>query len=326
MIGCSAIAIISRPFANGAKTVDIGVNAVCQSKRPRTLMTYETSPLEIGLCSWSIGTTQIPRISSALTKLELRAVHLALGPILAAPATRRIAWINAIRKAPWIPTAAMIAFSGENYSSLETIRKTGGFVPEQHFMARVKKTVEAAKLCKKLGIKYLSTHVGFIPLVQNRAVYADFLNRLMHVSDLVAQQGVMLLFESGQESPETLASTMERLRRDHVGINFDPANILLYGHGDPVTAALVLAPWIRHLHAKDCKLHPQATANGWRGKDANLGQGDANLADVLRVLVSRSYHGPVIIERELGRVSIRQMAADIAFLRNAIDHIRQANI
>ncbi len=289
-------------------------------------MPVELAPLEIGLCSWSIGSSQIPRIRAVLSQLDLRAVHLALGPVLAAPAARRNTWISAVKKNTMVPTAAMIAFPGEDYSSLASIRKTGGYVPENVFIKRLKRTVDAAKICKKIGIRYLSTHVGFIPAPRDRVAYADFLSRLMHVSDEVAGQGVSLLFESGQESPETLATTMERLRRDHVGINFDPANILLYGQGDPVTAALVLAPWIKHFHAKDCKLHPRPVADSWRGKDANLGQGDARLADVIRVLVSRSYHGPIVIERELAKVSTRQIAADIAFLRQIVDHVRQANI
>lgn len=289
-------------------------------------MSVEVAPLEIGLCSWSIGSSQIARIRAILSQLELRAVHLALGPVLAAPAARRNAWINALKKSNLIPTAAMIAFPGEDYSSLASIRRTGGYAPEKLFIKRLNRTVEAAKICKKIGIRFLSTHVGFIPAPQDRTAYAEYLSRLMHVSDQVAGQGVSLLFESGQESPETLAITMERLRRDHVGINFDPANILLYGHGDPVTAALVLAPWIKHFHAKDCKLLSRPAADSWRGKDANLGQGDACLADVIRVLVSRSYHGPIIIERELTKVSTRQIAADIAFLRQIVDHVRQANI
>ena len=289
-------------------------------------MPHEIAPLEVGLCSWSVGNSQVNRLGATLKRLELKAVHLALGPILSASTARRNAWITAVKKADWTPTAAMIAFPGQDYSSLATIRKTGGFVPEGLFIKRLNRTVDAARVCKKLGIRYLSTHVGFIPAIQDRLAYTDFLSRLMHVSDEVAKQGVHLLFESGQESPETVAITMERLRRDHVGINFDPANVLLYGNGDPVTAALVLAPWIRHFHAKDCKLYNRAAANGWRGKDANLGQGEACLSEVIRVLVSRSYHGPIIIEREIAKISSKQLSADIVFLRRTIDHARQANI
>ena len=106
-----------------------------------------------------------------------------------------------------------------------------------------------------MGLKLLSTHAGFIPHeADDPAGFAKLVGRIGKLADELGRLGLTLLFETGQETAADLVAFMTALGRGNVGANFDPANLLLYGKGDPVAAVHTLGSRIKHVHAKDTRL------------------------------------------------------------------------
>ena len=142
----------------------------------------------------------------------------------------------------------MIGTIGEDYSSLETIRKTGGIVPDEHWEANKKIVTAGARLTQQLGCRYMSLHGGFLDESDPKA-FAKYVERIEWIRDEAKKYGVTVLLESGQETAEDLARFLEKV--PGVYVNFDPANMILYGKGEPREAVKLLAPWIRQVHVKD---------------------------------------------------------------------------
>jgi sugar phosphate isomerase/epimerase len=154
----------------------------------------------------------------------------------------------------------------------------------------------AAEVTAKLGVKYLSTHAGFID-EGDEAYAAKIIKRLRTLADLAEDAGVILLFETGQETAEELATFMEKLDHNSVGVNFDPANIILYNKGNPIAALRWLAPWIQHLHVKDAT---RTKVPGTWGAEVPWGDGEVGAAEFLKALEEIGFDGPMAIEREAG--------------------------
>jgi L-ribulose-5-phosphate 3-epimerase len=270
-------------------------------------MMSEVKPLEIGVCTWSLRTWDAGALQQAIKAQGLHAVHLGLGDVLKLPVAQQAAALDAYRRWDLAITATMIHFVGEDYSSLANIHRTGGYVPDDLFELRLKRTVGAAKLSKELGVPLLTTHAGFIPTRADAAAFNIMIARLARVADALAPLGITLCFETGQETATTLAEFLIALNRPNIGVNFDPANMILYGKGDPVAAVATLAPWIKHVHAKDARKKDPGS-DGWCGIEVPVGAGDARVREVVQTLKQLGYRGAIAIEREVGT----SQAADIA--------------
>jgi L-ribulose-5-phosphate 3-epimerase len=277
----------------------------------------QLKPLEPGLCSWCLHLASEPELRHAMESFGLRALQLALHPIANLPAPDRDRAITQFKESPLVITCGMIAYPGEDYTTRDTIHKTGGLVPDDSFQSRYNLTLACAQVARDLGLSAISTHVGFIPSPDDTQAFEKIRQRLAQVCDEFAKLNLALLFETGQETADTLVAFLKALNRPNAGVNFDPANMLSYDKGDPVAAVHALAPHIKHVHAKDSKrvTPPPTDPAAWRGRESPLGMGDANLTGVITALKQIHYTGPLIIEREAGT----ERAADI---RTAIDFLR----
>jgi len=228
-----------------------------------------------------------------LNKLKAEAgishIHLDLGPAIEPNGKN---YLNVIEQDGWQLTATMIGFPQEDYSTLESIRRTGGIVPDNCWEQNKKLVLDAIKLTASLGAKYLEFHFGFIDTA-NTAL-AD---RVKYLADAAAKNGVVLLMETGQETAQTLAAFLEKLAHPALAVNFDPANMILYGKGEPTEAVKVLGRWIRHVHAKDALRSPVA---GQLGKEVVWGSGHVSGEVFLKVLKQTGFAGALSIEREAG--------------------------
>jgi sugar phosphate isomerase/epimerase len=154
----------------------------------------------------------------------------------------------------------------------------------------------AADVTVKLGVKYLSMHAGFID--ESDVSYAEkFYERITSLADAAKDKNIMLLLETGQETAEELKKFLEELDHPAIGVNFDPANIILYDKGNPIEAVKVLAPWIKHIHIKDAN---RTTTTGTWGAEVPWGDGQVNPAEFLKALEEIGYDGALPIEREAG--------------------------
>ncbi|MHC4664913.1 MAG: sugar phosphate isomerase/epimerase family protein [Planctomycetota bacterium] len=246
----------------------------------------------VGVCSWSLR-TDIGGVAEAMSKLDIEHVHLAAGPALEENGNE---YLKAVERQNWTISSTMIDFPQEDYSTLESIKLTGGIAPDEYWEQNCRLFLGTVGVTAELGVKYISTHAGFIDLTQ--AEYArKFYDRIKHFADTAAEKGIGLLLETGQESASELREFLEKLNHPAVGINFDPANMILYHKGDPIEAVRILAPWIKHIHIKDALRTKQP---GTWGTEVPWGEGQVGEEGFLKGLREIDYEGTLAIERESG--------------------------
>jgi len=245
----------------------------------------------LALCSWSLGNDP-RRIASVFEATGIRGLHLDVAALKGADAG---AFATAIRSGEWRVSALMIAFDQEDYASLESIRKTGGIVPDADWPRNRLAVLEGLDRAKELGVGLLSFHAGFIDASSgNRSLLLD---RMRELADAAAERDVGLLMETGQEPPEALRDFLETASHPALGVNFDPANVILYGVGNPLAAVRILAPWIRHVHVKDAL--PASLSGRW-GSEVPWGAGAVGAKEFLSTLREIGYAGTLAVEREAG--------------------------
>src|SRR5579872_120071 len=187
------------------------------------------------------------------------------------------------------------------YRGPETI----GLVPRQFRDARIAHLKQASDFAKQCGIPGLQSHCGFLPENPNNPIYKEAVEAIREVASYCRKNGQSFRCETGQETPITLLRALKDVNVDNIGVNFDAANLILYGKADPVDAVDVLAPYIQGVHAKD-GLYPTNPKD--LGKEVPIGQGKVNFPAFIQRLKDAGYHGPLTIERE---ISGEKQAADI---------------
>ena len=200
----------------------------------------------------------------------------------------------------------MFGCVGEDYSTLETIRVTGGIAPDSTWEQNRKNIQATAKLAQKLGLKLVTFHAGFLPHEEKDPASARMLQRLAEVAEVFASAGVNLGLETGQETAPVLLQLLRKLNRPNLGVNFDPANMILYDKGDPVEALQTLGPWIRQVHIKDAR---RTRVPGAWGEEVAVGAGEVDWPAFFAALDKLKFGGDLVIEREAGSqrvVDIRQ--------------------
>ena len=253
----------------------------------------------IGVCSWSLR-CDIGGVADAMRQMGIDHVHLAVRPALEEGGDN---YISAARKEKWVISSTMIDFPQEDYSTLASIRTTGGIAPDKYWPQNRDLFAGAIAVTAELGVRFLSMHAGFIEHTQPEYA-AKFYDRMKCLADAAASKNVMLLMETGQESAAELRQFLVKLRHPAVGVNFDPANMILYDKGDPVEAVAVLGPWIKHVHIKDALRAKQA---GTWGTEVPWGDGEVGTERFLRALKQASFSGTLAIEREAGDERLRDI-------------------
>ena len=255
----------------------------------------------VGVCSWS-WRLPMKEVAAQMEKANVKGIHLALGPFIApdkrhGAAEDAEAWAfvkDKVAKGEWKVLSTMIGTVGEDYTTLETIRKTGGIVPDRNWEANKKIVTRGAQLTQELGCTYMSTHAGFLDEADPEA-YKKYLSRVRWMRDECRKYGVTLILESGQETAEDLSRFMPMV--PGVGINFDPANMILYAKGRPREALKILYPWIRQVHVKDaCETKVPGT---W-GTEVVWGEGEVGGDCFIAELEKLGYKGNYVVEREAG--------------------------
>src|SRR5262249_7876106 len=200
------------------------------------------------------------------------------------------------RAAGFRMTGTMLGFPGEDYTTPQTIQKTGGFGNPATRAERLERYKWGLDRTRALGLSDMMLHAGFLP-EPGAADRKPFLDTLVKVSDLAKGKGVTIAFETGQETADLLRLTLDELKCPNLKVNFDPANMLLYDKGDPIRAVELLGPDIRSVHVKDAN---RPTTPGQWGEEVPLGQGQANIKQFVQTLNKIGYRGSLCIEREVG--------------------------
>jgi len=257
----------------------------------------------IGLCSWSLQPESPDDLAAKAKAVGVAAVQLALDPL------RSGEWDvdqtqQALAAAGIQIRSGMMRMRGEDYTTLDTIRRTGGVRLDEHWEANLAAARANAELARRLRIPLVTFHAGFIPERRGDAVRSLMLERLRAIAGAFAQCNVRVGFETGQETAATLLDALTELDRPTVGVNFDPANMILYGMGDPVAALRLLAPRVAQIHVKDAL--PTQTPGTW-GREVAVGSGAVDWPAFFRVYREAGLDCDLMIEREAGGRRIEDM-------------------
>src|ERR1700687_4844008 len=182
---------------------------------------------------------------------------------------------------------------------------TIGLVPRETREARVAHIKKASDFAKQCGITAVQTHCGFIPENPNDPVYKETVTAMREVAGYCKRNGQNFRYETGQETPITLVRAIQDVGLDNQGVNFDLANLILYGKANPVDAIELLGPYVQGIHAKD-GLWP--TNPKELGKEVPIGKGKVDFPRIIEHLKILNYRGAVTIERE---ISGPQQAEDV---------------
>jgi sugar phosphate isomerase/epimerase len=193
---------------------------------------------------------------------------------------------------------------------LETIRLTGGLAPDATWEQNWANIQATAALACELGLKLVTFHAGFLPHEETDPNFAKMLRRLAETADAFQAAHIAVGLETGQETAPVLVQLLQKLKRPNVGVNFDPANMILYDKGDPIAALRVLGPWIRQVHIKDAR---RTKVPGTWGEEVTVGTGEVDWPAFFAALRQVNYTGDFVIEREAGsqRVADIQTAKEV---------------
>jgi sugar phosphate isomerase/epimerase len=209
--------------------------------------------------------------------------------------------------------SGMMAMAGEDYSTPTSIRRTGGLVPNATWSANRAAAGENAAIAHELGLELVTFHAGFVADRRADPSRAILVGRLREVLDLFGASGVRVGLETGQERAETLLDLLDELAHPAVGVNFDPANIVLYGSGDPIAALRLLAPHVLQVHVKDAL--PPRREGAW-GTEVPVGQGAVDWAAFFDALLAVPRPLGLMIEREAGTDRVADVALAVRFLHH----------
>jgi L-ribulose-5-phosphate 3-epimerase len=264
----------------------------------------------LAVCSWSLQPASPQDLVTKLQATGIGRVQLALDPLRDTPDV----WgktADLFRQNGLTVVSGMFGCVGEDYSTLDTIRVTGGIAPDATWEKNWVNIRATAALAQRLGLKLVTFHAGFLPHDEKDPGFAKMLRRLAETADVYKAANISLGLETGQETAPALAQLLQKLKRTNVGVNFDPANMILYDKGDPIAALRTLGPWIRQLHIKDAR---RTKVPGTWGEEVTVGTGEVDWKAFFATLRELNYSGDFVIEREAGN----QRVADIRTARDVV--------
>ncbi len=268
-------------------------------------------PFEIGVM-FSAG-ADLPGTLRALTGMGVRHGQMAVPGDVAIDVA---GWSAALRDANFEVHTLFGVYEGESYADIDTVQRSVGFVPRATRQERIERTLELMRAAAELGIPGFATHVGFLPEDPADPEHAPMVETVRLLADAAARHGLTFALETGQETAGALLDFLVEVDRDNVGVNFDPANMILYGTGDPVEALDTVG---QHCFTVHCKDGTWPAAAGMLGTETPIGQGQVDFRAFLTMLRKIGYEGPLFIERETEDRAAR--LRDIAGARTYLDTI-----
>ncbi len=217
-------------------------------------------------------------------------------------------------------TCVFGGFSGVSYASIPMVERTVGLVPPATRAVRIFEMKEIADFAQRLQCTAVGLHLGFVPHDTHSPDYRDVLEVTRDLCKYCRTRGQNVHLETGQETAEALVQFIQDVAADNLFVNFDPANMILYGTGEPIEALKLIGRYVRSVHCKDAKWAANP-GQEW-GQEVPLGLGDVNFELFLRTLLEIDYLGPLTIEREIPQEPDRQKT-EIAHAVGLLEKIRR---
>jgi L-ribulose-5-phosphate 3-epimerase len=251
--------------------------------------------LEVGLMFWG---DKAPRKTVQQVKaLGIRCGHLGVaGHVPLANAAPE--WKQVLAQEDFSVTAVFASFEGESYADIPTVHRTVGFIPPATRDAREARTREVIDFAAAIGVPIFACHVGSVPEDRTHPDYSAARDIVRRICDHAAKYNMSFALETGQESARPLLEFLADVSRENLRLNFDPANLILYGTEDPIQALGILGSHVISVHVKDGNW-PAKEPPGALGTEMPLGEGSVDLPAYINKLKEVGYRGPLTIEREV---------------------------
>ncbi len=278
-----------------------------------------TTKKQIGVCSWSLQPDDASSLTEKVKACGLRAVQLALNHLCTGDwpleQTRAI-----LAEADIAIVSGMMAMTYEDYTSLESIKETGGLRPDRHWPANLKTAHRCAEVASELQLPLVTFHAGFLPHDKTDSVWLVMIERLRCVCELFADRGIEVGLETGQENAETLLAILAELDMPSVGVNFDPANVILYGMGCPKNVLALLAGYVKQIHIKDARYTKKP---GTWGEEVPVGNGNVDFAALFDNLSCKRVSCDLMVERESGDTRVADVRTALVHMEPFLSTFRR---
>ena len=194
--------------------------------------------------------------------------------------------------------SVVAVFAGESYADRDTVVRTVGFRPLPLIEERLAYLRKCVDFARAIGARIVTFHMGFLPANPEDDAYKAMLGAVTDIAAYAAKQNVTISLETGQETGEQLAAFLDRITVARVGVNFDPANLVIYGVESPSQALTHIVSRVTSVHVKDALL---PDTPGAMGREVRPGEGRAELGGCFRMLHASGFAGALIIENYVAR-------------------------
>ncbi|HEY4155264.1 MAG TPA: sugar phosphate isomerase/epimerase family protein [Puia sp.] len=202
----------------------------------------------------------------------------------------------ALKKYQLTPVTLMCMGPGPYIYNFMEGPSTIGLVPREYRAARVERLKQGIDFCKAASLPSVHAHFGFIPENPKDILYTEFIDVMKGVAGYALKQNIALYFETGQETPITLRRAIEDIGTGNLFVNYDTANLVMYGKANPLDGLKILGPYIKSFHAKDGQ-YP--TNPRELGKEVLIPEGEVNFPGIISFLKKMNFKGNITIECEL---------------------------
>lgn len=223
--------------------------------------------------------------------------------------------INACKECDVTVSSFWAGWSGPKVWNFVDGPSTLGIVPPDYRYQRMQELMQGSDFAKKIGVDKVATHAGFIPECPSDPNYRPVVSAIRHLANYCKANGQCFLFETGQETPTTLLRLIEDTGCDNLGVNYDTANLILYGKANPVDGLSVIGKYVMDMHAKDGE-YP--TTGAKLGVEKKVGEGVADFPRIIAKLKEIGYTGTITIERE---ISGEQQIIDIIDTKKYLEEL-----
>jgi L-ribulose-5-phosphate 3-epimerase len=273
--------------------------------------------MEIGVMFWAVRDDL-----ATIKSLGVSCGQLGIGPDVQLSPAVMAEWKAALAREKFRLATVFCSYRGERYDDIPTVQSSVGFIPAATRAERERRTFEVSDFAAELGVRSIACHIGFVPDYSGHPDYIEVRRIVQRVCDYAARNHQTFALETGQEPAGDLLKFIDDAERDNLKINFDPANMILYGTGDPIEAFESLAPHVVSVHAKDGDWPPEKWS-GALGKERPLGQGAVGMERFVQTMQRCGYRGTVNIEREIE--DRRQRLEDIGEAVKLLNKLLAAN-
>jgi L-ribulose-5-phosphate 3-epimerase len=249
-------------------------------------------PMEVGVMFWA-ERDHLAEIKS----LGVRCGQLGIAGGMDLDQTAGEDWKTALKQEDFTLVTVFAAYNGESYADIPTVQRTVGFIPPETRQEREERTKQVSDFAAVLGVRSIACHVGFVPEDHEHPDYIAVREMVRRICDHAGHHLQTFALETGQEPAATLLSFFKDVDRPNLRVNFDPANMILYGTGDPIEALRLLAPHVVSVHCKDGDWPPQ-NVPGALGSERPLGKGSVGMERFVNTLKEIKFTGPLNVERE----------------------------